>query len=246
MTTQKPETRANWKSALSALATGLCLLALVACGGSESQGAQESRQDRLLAAMPKRLSGEPPIEVMPISGEVWLQTYESAYQFGLRVNVRKWLEKLDRDADDIAVAWSRSRLIWVVGYSVDDVPADRLIPTFLASAAREGLHASPAARQAEDQSRNHRGEAGDRRSALRRRSRLPRGQRRLPVPSTDHSGTDRTRADRATLMRSMPGVRRSPEAAPEQEEEHGRDRNPGGGPDQRVRRHALRRPVRGE
>ena len=134
MTTQKPETRANWKSALSALATGLCLLALVACGGSESQGAQESRQDRLLAAMPKRLSGEPPIEVMPISGEVWLQTYESAYQFGLRVNVRKWLEKLDRDADDIAVAWSRSRLIWVVGYSVDDVPADRLIPTFLASA----------------------------------------------------------------------------------------------------------------
>ena len=123
-----------------ALATGLCLLPMVACGGGSGaqEDEQESRQARLLAAMPKRLSGEPPIEVMPISGEVWLQTYESAYPLGLRVNVRNWLEKLDRDADDIAVAWSRSRLIWVVGYSVDDVPAERLIPTFLASAFPHG------------------------------------------------------------------------------------------------------------
>lgn len=117
------------------LATVLWLLLMAACGGgSGSQEDQESRQARLLAAMPKRLAGEEPVEVMPISGEVWLETYESAYPLGLRVNVRKWLTSLDRDADDIVLAWSRSRLIWVVGYSVDDVPPDRLIPTFLASA----------------------------------------------------------------------------------------------------------------
>jgi hypothetical protein len=106
---------------------------LAGCGGGGAEGEPERAGNHvdpaLEATLPDELGGVKLVSES-FSGQTWLEVASIP-----RVDFGAWLDRLDKDAEDLTVAWCKSDSIKAFAFRVDGADGDEMLRTFVAGAA---------------------------------------------------------------------------------------------------------------